>query len=167
MRPWPARAVEEANLFNPAFCGMLVSTAVADFFQKATRPMPFALAFLILPIVLHERTRHALPRSTVTSFLPWIEENRAILVDFGVRVERLVPISREALSFSLANGTLAVKRESGALTVGAGRKSPTERRTPLFTTDARDCLDRAAFLGRWFAAAGTTPTIFGAWGVQP
>lgn len=167
MQPWPARAVEEANLFNPAFCGMLLSTAVANFLEKATRPMPFALAFLVLPVVLHERTRQALPRSTVTGLLPWIEEHRGILVDFGGRVQRLVPISREALTFSLAKGTLAIEPEARALTVGASRKAPTERRTPLFTTDARDCLERAAFLGRWFAAAGTAPTIFGAWGVQP
>jgi len=167
MRPWSSRAVEEANLFNPAFCGMLLSSSVAQFVEKASRPMPFALSFLVLPIVLHERTRQALPRSTVTGLLPWIEEHRATLIDFAVRVERLVPISREALTFSLANGALAAERDSGGLVVGAGRRSPTERRTPLFTTDARDCLERSAFLGRWFAAAGTTPTIFGAWGVRP
>jgi hypothetical protein len=167
MQPWQARALEEANLFNPAFCGMLLSTAVANFAEKGTRPMPFALSFLILPIVLHERTREVLPRSTVTGLLPWIEEHRATLIDFGERARRLVPISREAVSFALAQGTLAIEPASGGLVVGERRKSPTERRTPLFTSDARDCLERASFLGRWFAAAGTTPTIFGAWGVQP
>ena len=33
--------------------------------------------------------------------------------------------------------------------------------------EARDCVDRSGFLGRWFAAAGTTPTIYAAWGVAP
>ena len=73
MQPWAKRAVEEANLFNPAFCATLVTKAVADFGKKSDdRPLPFALAFLVLPIVMHHGTRQALPSSTVTALLPWL-----------------------------------------------------------------------------------------------
>jgi hypothetical protein len=166
MQPWPNRVVEEANLFNPAFCTTLLAKATDEFVKKAHRPLPFALTFLVLPIVLHRGTRTALPASTVTSLLPWIQENREQLVDFALRVRRLRGITREALLFGMQCQTLKVTAE-GDLVVGAKRRSATDRRTSLFTDEARECVDRAGFIGRWFAAAGTTATIFAAWGVAP
>ncbi len=72
MGAWTQRVVEEANLFNPAFCTTLLAKTADDFNKKTKRAFPFALSFLTLPIVLHAGTRRALPASTVTSLLPWI-----------------------------------------------------------------------------------------------
>ena len=166
MQPWPARVVEEANLFNPAFCATLLAKAADEFAKKAGRPLPFPLVFLILPIVLHHGTRSALPGSTVTSLLPWVQDNRVQLVDFAQRVQRLRPITREALLFGTLHQTLMLTAE-GDLAVGTKRQSATEKRTGLFTDEARECVDRAGFLGRWLSTAGTTATIYAAWGVTP
>jgi hypothetical protein len=166
MQPWSTRVIEEANLFNPAFCATVLAKAADEFTKKAKRPLPFAVAFLVLPVVLHRGTRMVLPGSTVTSLLPWIQENRAELVDFALRVQRLRGITREALLFGVQHQTLEITGK-GDVTIGASRQSATDRRTGLFTDEARECVDRAGFIGRWFAAAGTTATIFAAWGVAP
>jgi Family of unknown function (DUF6521) len=166
MQPWTNRVVEEANLFNPAFCATLIAKAVDEYQKKTHRSFPFPLAFLLLPAVLHRGTREALPGSTITLLLSWVQDNREQLVDFAVRVQRLRGITREALLFGTQHETLAVSADGGVI-VGAKRQSPTEKRTGLFTEEARECVDRAGFLGRWFAAAGTTATIFAAWRVAP
>ena len=166
MLPWPARVVEEANLFNPAFCATLLVKALEEFAKKGARPLPFALTFLILPIVLHHGTRSALPGSTVTSLLPWIQDNREQLVEFAQRVQRLRPITREALLFGVQHQTLLLTVD-GDVAVGPKRQSATEKRTGLFTDEARECVDRAGFLGRWLSTAGTTATIYAAWGIAP
>jgi len=166
MEFWPKRAVEEANLFNPAFCATLLAKAADEFAKKAGMPLPFALAFLVLPVVLHQGTREALPGSTITSLLPWIQDNREQLVDFAVRVQRLREITREAILFAAQHESLALTQQ-GDIVVGPKRKSVTERRTGLFTSEVRQCVDRAGFIGRWFAAAGTTATIYAAWGIAP
>jgi hypothetical protein len=166
MQQWQTRVVEEANLFNPAFCATVLEKAADDFRRKANRPLPFALAFLILPIVLHHGTRSALPGSTVTSLLPWIEDNGEQLVGFAQRVQRLRPITREALLFGLQHQTSMLTAE-GDVAVGPKHLSATERRTGLFTDEARECVERAGFLGRWLSAAGTTATVYAAWGVAP
>lgn len=166
MQPWQARVVEEANLFNPAFCATLLAKAADEFSKKGARPLPFALVFLMLPIVLHHGTRSALPGSTVTSLLSWIQDNRDQLVNFAERVQRLRPITREALLFGVQHQTLILTAD-GSVAVGPKRQSVTERRTSLFTHEARDCVDRAGFLGRWLSTAGTTATIYAAWGVSP
>lgn len=159
MQVWSKRVVEEANLFNPAFCAVLLAKAAEEFTKKTQQPLPFAVAFLVLPVVLHHGTRTTLPSSTITSLLPWIQDHREQLVNFAGRV-------REAVLFGTQNETLAVT-DSGGVAVGARRQSATERRTGLFTAEARECVERAGFLGRWFAAAGTPATIYSAWGIAP
>jgi hypothetical protein len=166
MQPWRTRVIEEAHLFNPAYCGTLLAKTTEDFTKKCGRQFPFALAFLVLPVVLHQGTRSALPHSTVTSLLPWIQENRQPLIDFALRVQRLRGITREAVRFGIHHETLALT-ENGDLTLGSKRLSVTEKRTGLFTAEARECVDRAGFIGRWFATAGTTAAIYAAWGVAP
>jgi hypothetical protein len=166
MQPWSNRVVEEANLFNPAFCATLLAKSADEFSKKANRPLPFALAFLVLPIVLHRGTRLALPGSTITSLLPWMQDNRDQLVDFAVRVQRLRSITREAVLFGVQHETLALAI-GGDLDVGVKRRTATDRRTGFFTDEARECVDRAGFVGRWFAVAGTTATIYAAWGITP
>jgi hypothetical protein len=166
MQQWSKRAVEEANLFNPAFCATLLAKAADEFRKKANRPLPFALAFLVLPVVLHQRTRETLPQSTVTSLLPWVQDNRDQLVNFAQRVNLLGPITREAILFGVTHRALGLDN-GGDLLVGDKRQAPTERRTGLFTSEVRECVDRAGFIGRWFAVGGTTATIYSAWGIAP
>jgi hypothetical protein len=166
MQPWRLRVVEEANLFNPAFCATLLARTADEYAKKATRPLPFALGFLVLPIVLHHGTRSALPGSTLTSLLPWVQENREQLVDFAQRVQRLRAITREALLFGIQHETLLLTAD-GSIAVGPKRQSATEKRTGLFTDEARECVDRAGFLGRWLSTAGTVATIYAAWGIAP
>jgi hypothetical protein len=160
------RSPEEANLFNPAFCGALVVKAVENFTKNAGDGLPFSLAFLILPIVLHRETRQSLPRTTITSLLAWIEDHQHQLVGFPDRVRRLRPITQEAVMFGLAHEALRVS-ESGLIILGSTRVVTTERTMILFTEEARDCIDRSGFVGRWFAKAGSPSTIMAIWGVAP
>lgn len=166
MLQWPERVVEEANLFNPAFCSVLLAKVSEEFTRKTKQPLPFALAFLVLPLILHRSTRLALPGSTITPLLPWVQEHREQLVNFSGRVQALRPITREAILFGAQCETLNVS-SSGGISVGARRLTATERRTGLFTDEARECVERAGFLGRWLAAAGTPATIYSAWGIAP
>jgi len=163
--PWASRAVEQSNLFNPAFIATLSYQMVQDYSKKARRPMPLVLAFLLPAIVLHRRTRDALPHSTVTGLLPWLQENKEQLVTFAGRVRMTKPMMQEGLMFALAQQRLAF--EGGALGIGRKRLPASIVKDPELTDEVRECMERAAFLGRWFAAAGTQGTIMAAWGVAP
>jgi hypothetical protein len=166
MRNWSERVVEEANLLNPAFGAILLSEAVAHYDDKAHRGLPFALAFLILPIVLHENTRKSLPKTTLTALLPWVQEHRESLVGFPERARQLQAVSREALLFGLQTEVLRID-EQGLVKIGNRHKSVTAKRAPYFTEEVTECVERCGFLGRWFAAAGPVTNIFSAWSVAP
>lgn len=135
MQPWSNRVVEEANLFNPAFCATLLAKTTEEFSKKANQLLPFALAFLVLPIVLHRGTRLALPGSTITSLLPWMQDNREQLVDFAVRVQRLCesPVKRSCSACS----TKLWRLQSGVIWTSerSVRRQPTD--APVFSPTKR------------------------------
>jgi hypothetical protein len=86
--------------------------------------MPFALAALVLPLVLHKGTRESLPRDTRTTLLAWLEEHQAILIDFALRVRSVLPYTREAILFVTMREALRFA-DGGLLEVGAGRVGST------------------------------------------
>ena len=164
-RKWTSRVVEEANLFNPAYCATLLAVASKDYAKKTERPLPFALALLILPIVLHEKTREELPHSTITALMPWLQKHKPVLVGFNQRVAGLRPATQEAVMFGISQGALIL--DGAALKTTSKYIAPTPARTDMFTKETTDTVEAAGFLGRWFANAGTTSTIYAAWGVSP
>ena len=160
MRAWVQRPREEAYLLNPPFCGALLSVAVTEY-----GPMPFPLAFLILPVILHKRTRELLPRDTRTSFVTWLQEHAEARVQFAQRMRALRDHTRQALLHSCAHDWLAID-ENGRLRATA---HPTffSRGDRILSDEARLCLRRARFLGQWFARAGDSTTVMALWGVRP
>jgi len=165
MIPWKQRAREEANLLNPAFCGALISLAVADYAESEHRGMPFSLSPLILPVVLHKATRELLPRSIRTSLAAWLDETPSVRLGFVERVRTLVPYSREAVLFAGAHGALQFVN-GGRLATGASAISTTKFERAA-TDEARACLRSARLIGRWFANAGAEHTVLLLWGIQP
>jgi len=75
MKPWTERTREEAHLLNPPFCCVTIASACAGYSESRDEPLPFALVFMVLPIVLHKQTRESLPRTTRTSVPAWLQEH--------------------------------------------------------------------------------------------
>lgn len=164
MSQWRERPREEANLLNPPFCSLLLTLATEHYQKTSNVPMPFIYAHIILPVVLHKATREALPRSTLKSLSTWVEENpslRALLPD---NVRALRPFVREAMLYGLLHRSLVV--EAGALLLGQKPRGIPAYETSA-TNEVNDCIKKARFVGRWFASAGSTPTVLALWGIRP
>ncbi len=159
---WPS---EEANHFNPAYCGVLIYEFVRAY-ERAKRVSPsFALLYCALPISLHPATRDRLPKSTVTGLFPWLENNRDVRVGFADRARNLTPYVREAFRYAAARSAIRFA-DGGVVTIGPKRASFTQSELDKATTDVRDTVDAIRKVARWFAAAGDTPTILAAWGIR-
>ena len=92
LAPWAERwAAEEANHFNPAYCGALIYEFARSYRNTKRRAASFALVFCALPIALHPDTRDRLPPTTKSGMFPWLEENRDVRVGFGTRARNLAP----------------------------------------------------------------------------
>lgn len=165
MNPWPQRIREEAHLLNPAFTCLTLISACAGFMEKCSRPIPFALAFMVLPIALHKQTRDALPHTTRTSVPAWLQRNAEARIGFYDRLLALRPYTREALHYGLASNWLEAV-DSGNIAYIAPH-SLIDIAIRQLSGDAKVCISRARFLGKWFAVTPSASTIMALWGVRP
>ncbi|WP_274541243.1 three component ABC system middle component [Methylosinus trichosporium] len=97
MRVWDRRPIEIRNLFNPAFCGLVLFRAMVAFEEEDERGLPFSLVPLILPICLHKQSREILAPSTRSYFLKLVANHPQLLVGFGGRAQDMLPFTFEAL----------------------------------------------------------------------
>jgi len=165
MKKWTARPKEEAHLLNPAFCCTIMAAAICGYKSVNDECMPFPLTFMILPIVLHKPTRDKLPPNTRTSMAAWLQENSLARVLFYERLISLKPHTKEALQFGMLLDWI-VPRMDGLLETTL-RESDINRTIHQLADEARECVMRARFLGKWFAASGASHTVMAFWGVRP
>ena len=79
------------------------------------------------------------------------------------RTAELATFTRESLLFLGTRGHLTVADDGGLTTAGklkAGKSGLIDQ-----STDLKASLQKAKFVGRWFALAGTAASVFQAWGV--
>lgn len=164
MLAWRERPKETANLFNPAFCGTVLLNAIASFLDEAEAPMPLALAYMPLPIVLHEATRNVLPRNKTTSLLVWLQRQPEVRLGFASRMRALIPCTREAIMFLHVYGRVAFD-SSGRISRAVSIRSlkPLERQSEEFKATTT----KATLVGKMLGKAGKPATIFAVWGVRP
>src|ERR1044072_5773005 len=97
MKPWGARPFEIRNLFNPAFCGIVIIRALQSFEAEDEGGMPFSLSPLILPLSLHKQSREIITRNPRSYLLRTIQMHPEVLVRFPERTTSLMPYTFEAL----------------------------------------------------------------------
>ncbi|HEV2172279.1 MAG TPA: three component ABC system middle component [Nitrospira sp.] len=162
MKPWNQRPIEIRNLFNPAFCGVVLFRALSGFEEEDARGMPFSLALLILPLCLHKQSRGILQQGSRSYLLKVVSTHPELLVDFGPRVSALLPFTFEALGLLMQFGAFSVPDTGRLKSVpGVVRKSLTG------TDESVACQRVAKFLGKEFARAGDRSTIYASLGVRP
>jgi hypothetical protein len=161
---WAERPSEEARNLNPAFCADLIARTVGEFHQRREMPLNMAIGFLVLPLTLHKPTRDALPGRANTAFAGWIADHGSLIAELPGRVNRLRPISREALLFAIRYRVLAIR--GGGIVPGDRPVRLTSKPNPT-TDDVSETRAAAALLGRWFAGQTTEGSILQGLGVAP
>ncbi len=165
MRVWRERPEEVANLLNPAFCCVVLTSSMVGYQTEDEAGIPFPLAFMVLPIVLHRGTRESLPRTARTSMALWLRENAEARLEFPERVIALSPHVREAVLFGTIHAAFTVQ-PTGRIQTPVGNNDVEHFLTRLHD-EARNCVQRARFVGKWLASAGTPQTVLALWGIRP
>ena len=162
--PWVERPPEQARLLNPAFVGATIWSCARGYRTVRTSGLPYALAFVGVPIALHKATREDLPRSTRTSMTSWLAENPRALVGFPDRARALVPLVKEGILFASGNQMLTL---NSARLVAGDRPRSMARFEREATDEVKACVEKAEFVGKWLASSGDYATVMALWGVAP
>lgn len=145
-------------MLNPALLAVVTAGAASEYERRSGEPMPFPLAFITAPLVLHHATREALPNRVDSHLSKWVIDNPALVAGFGARAKALVDPVREGVRFGLRAGALTL---DGDCLVGETRGKPAK------IGDVGDIIARAGFTGRWFTQSDSPATVFALLGVEP
>lgn len=170
MTAWQDRTIEQRNLLNPAFCAVAVWHLARGYATEATmlgtgqQALPFELAFVGASLVLRGQTREQLPRTITSSLATWVHDHPLERSAVAKGVVILRQVVREALLFGAQHQLLALDGRR----IAAGELQAKKIKTYLSasSTEVRDCMRQAVFVGRWLCKAGAAPTVLALLGVQ-
>lgn len=159
---WDVRSPVPAAMFNPALICTTIATAANQYEETSGFPMPWPLAYLVVPLVLHRPTREALPRTKATSLAKWAGENTVLVLGLPARAQQLAAHVREGLRFGLREGTIE-------LVDGEALRSLAEAQINVRRVDGDlGVIYRASgMIGRVLGRAGSPANAFAALRVQP
>jgi hypothetical protein len=159
---WIDRPSIVANLFNPAFCGEVIRLSITSFEKESNKDFPFPLAFLILPFLLHEKTRKSFPKTTSYKFYEWLEEQVEVRIGMQSRIKNMVSFTRETISFLIYYEVLKIS-DSGELISLPTKK----KRIKINDDELAEIYSKSEFFGKWLSKTGAPTTIFATIGVEP
>ncbi|MEN5277607.1 three component ABC system middle component [Brucella sp. TWI432] len=162
MKDWGTRPIEVRNLFNPAFCGLILYRALLAFQNADARGMPFSMSLLILPLALQRHSREVLQRGNRNYLLRVIADHPELQVGFAQRCTEMLPFTLEALGFLHSVGTLNVSDDGRLTTTPEG-----VRKTVSGTEESKQAQRVAAFIGKEFASIGRSSTVYTTMGIRP
>jgi hypothetical protein len=160
---WNKRPFEIASLFNPAFCSLLLYDVISGYVKSRPEGIPYAIPFVIFPLVLHRPTRDILPKRTTALLYPWIQNNPQVRIGFAQRARNFSPYLKETMMFGIQTGIFHMN-EKGNLQI--------IRRFPRIENYARntevdELRKNAKLLGSWFTSVIDISTLFVLLGVRP
>jgi hypothetical protein len=163
---WKKRPVEVTNLFNSAFCSVLIYDALKGFAEEKSAGMPFKLAFFVLPILLHKPIRDLMPRSIRTQLHPWLQDHPQLLPLFPERLQALTTITRESLIFGMHHEAIASQDALlSAVPYKKLKNRAIDNADGFDISEIKEIRKQAFLVGRWFGRSADTETIMQWWGI--
>jgi len=162
MRRWDQRPFEIRNLFNPAFCGLILFRALHGYEEVDTRGMPFSLSLLVLPLCLHKDSREVIASNPRSYLLKTVEKNHQIIVGFADRVTQMLPYAFEGFGLLMERGCITVADDGRIQTVPKKIS-----KTVNGTAETVACQKVARIVGKEFARIADRATIYVTLGIRP
>lgn len=161
MKRWDQRPFEIRNLFNPAFCGLVLFRSLHGFEEEDTRGMPFSLSLLVLPLCLHKDSREVIAGSSRSYLLKTIEKNQQVMVGFADRVTKMLPFTFEGFGLLMERGCITITDNGRIQTV------PNKvRKTVSGTDETISCQRVARIVGKEFARIADRVTVYTTFGIR-
>lgn len=162
MKRWDRRPFEIRNLFNPAFCGLILFRALYGYEQKDARGMPFSLSLLVLPLCLHKDSREVISGSPRRYLLKTMEKNQQVIVGFADRVSQMLPYTFEGFGLLMERGSITIADNGRIQAV-----PKTVRKAVDGTDETVACQKVARIVGREFARIADRATVYTTFGIRP
>jgi len=149
---------------NPALCALLAASFSSGYMAIKGAGPELSLFYLSLPLVLSGDVQHCFDKTAKTTVLgEWLLKNPRVTIGFAERVNGTLAITTEGVRFGLMSNMLAFSGQAEISTslVGAEKVTLAAKHNPTILS----FIKHAERLGSWFAKAGSTRSVFEAFGV--
>lgn len=164
MKRWDQRPFEIRNLFNPAFCGLVLFRALHGYEEEDPRGMPFSLSLLVLPLCLHKDSREVIAGSQRSYLLKTTEKNQQLMVGFPSRVTQMLPYAFEGFGLLMERGCITITSDGRIQTMPKKVRKTVDG---TGTAETVACQKVARIVGREFARIADRVTIYTTFGIRP
>lgn len=162
MKRWDQRPFEIRNLFNPAFCGLILFRALHGYEKEDARGMPFSLSLLVLPLCLHKDSREVIASNPRSYLLKTAGKNQQVKVGFANRVTQMLPYAFEGFGLLMERGCIAIADDGRVRTLHKKM-----RKAVTGTDETVACQKVARIVGREFARIADRVTVYTTFGIRP
>jgi hypothetical protein len=143
---------------NPAYCTYALAAFVTAFISIKSDGPEMASAYLSIPIALSGDLSITFSGTNKnTGLLEWLERSPQVQIGLGSRLNESFPFVTEGIRLGCFTGAL-VLHDRAQLRIG--QKKLKQAPVQTLGEESRGVIKRAERLGYWFAAAGSTRTIF-------
>ena len=156
---------EEANLYNPAYVGVVLYQAIRGCSEKNQKGLHCSLLYLIAPLALCGRYSSVLPASVSTPLAGWASDYEGHLVGFANSVSAYIDVVTMAIVFLLEQKAISLS-ENGFFLIN----NETMPKSPAMVNKNKAFKKAylgAGFLGRWFGQSPSIEGIYTHLGVMP
>lgn len=150
---------------NPAF-GVFTIVGFCRSFRKVSKDAPaVALLYLAVPIAMSGDVQTTFAATNArTGLLTWLNRYPEIRLDLAERLDASLNIVSASIKLGVMSRALELGKGG---VIGLGSNVPAKTPADQLPPESRQVVRRAERLGSWMAAAGTTASIFSAFGVAP
>lgn len=156
---------EEINLYNPAFCAVLLFESMREYQSKSDKGMHCSLPYLVIPMCVNPQISSYLPNSITTPIAGWVANNEGVLVEFAASVTAFIMIVDSAINFLIEIKAIDLNEEGLFLVID----DKVAKKATLISksNDFNNAYKAAGMLGRWFSSASSIESVFAQLGVRP
>lgn len=143
---------------NPAFCAAALVEFAKGYISERPEGPEVPVAYLALPVALSGELAGAFDKTNKkTGLLEWLERSPQVQVGLGMRVNASLDIVSDAIRFGCFTRLVAIG-EGARLLLGDQKLKPSA--INALGEEPAQMIKHAGRLGHWFAAAGSTRSVF-------
>lgn len=143
---------------NPAFCAYVITAFVAAYVSAKPEGPEMVTTYASIPIALSAELESTFEGTNKnTGLIDWLARSPGIQIELVARLNESMSIVTEGLRFGFFSGTISMD-EKTRLHLGAQKLKQTWRQA--LSLHSKNAIRHSARLGQWFAADGSTRSIF-------
>ncbi len=164
MKKWSERPKEIANLMNPAFCSLVITSSAMGYYEYNSSKICYPLILISLSLILNNNTRWKLPRTIRTSLPLWIQSNLSDTIGLLDMTEDIKQIVNEAIIWGHTHDLFSFN--PGGLIQPKSDFKRLTKSIPKSNKYIIEFVNQSYLLGKWLAKSGSPNTVMQLWRIS-